>query len=150
MRRRLPLQWRHNWHDSVSNHQPRDCLLNRLFRRRSKKTSKPRVTGLWGGNSPGTGEFAAQMASYAENVSIWWCHHDPQDNTHRMTSTAWQPQGDTHRMTLTHPPWTKWPPFWQTTFWNAFSWMKSFVFLLKFHWILFLMVQLIITQHWFR
>ena len=27
------------------------------------------------GNSPGTGEFPAQMASYAENVSIWWRHH---------------------------------------------------------------------------
>ena len=50
-------------------------LLNRLFRRRSKKTSKLRVTGLCAGNSPGTGEFPAQMASYAENVSIWWCHH---------------------------------------------------------------------------
>ena len=70
------LQWRHNGCDGVSNHQPYDCLLNRLFRRRSKKTSKPRVTGLCAGNSPGTGEFPAQMASYAENVSIWWRHHD--------------------------------------------------------------------------
>ena len=69
------LQWRHNGHDSVSNHQHYDCLLNRLFRRRSKKTSKLRVTGLFVGNSPGTGEFPAQMASYAENVSIWWRHH---------------------------------------------------------------------------
>ena len=47
------LHWRHNDHDSVSNHQPHDCLLNRLFRRRSKKTSKLRVTGLCAGNSPG-------------------------------------------------------------------------------------------------
>ena len=70
------LQWRHNGGDSVSNHQPHDCLLNRLFRRRSKKTSKPRVTGLCVGNSPRTGEFPAQMASYAENVSIWWRHHE--------------------------------------------------------------------------
>ena len=69
------LWWRHNGCDSVSNHQPRDCLLNRLFRRRSKKTSKLRVTGLCVGNSPGTGEFPAQMASNAENVSIWWRHH---------------------------------------------------------------------------
>ena len=69
------LLWRHNGHDSVSNHQPHDCLLNRLFRRRSKKTSKLRVTGLWAGNSPGTGEFPAPMASNAENVSIWWRHH---------------------------------------------------------------------------
>ena len=47
------LLWRHNEHDSVSNHQPRGCLLNRLFRRRSKKTSKLRVTGHCVGNSPG-------------------------------------------------------------------------------------------------
>ena len=59
---------------SVWNHQPRDCLLNCLFRRRSKKTSMLRVTGLCGGSSPGTGEFPAQMASNAENVSIWWRH----------------------------------------------------------------------------
>ena len=69
------LRWRHNERDGVSNHQPRDCLLNRLFRRRSKKTSKLRVTGLGEGNSPVTDEFPAQMASYAENVSIWWRHH---------------------------------------------------------------------------
>ena len=31
------LQWRHNGRDSVSNHQPHDCLFNRLFRRRSRK-----------------------------------------------------------------------------------------------------------------
>ena len=77
MRKAFPsLQWRHNGHDSVSNHQPHDCLFNRLFRRRSKKTSKLRVAGLCAGNSPGTGEFPAQMASNAENVSIWWRHHD--------------------------------------------------------------------------
>ena len=64
------LQWRHNERDSVSNHRPQDCLLNRLFRRRSKKTPKLRVTGLCAGNSPVTGEFPAQMASNAENVSI--------------------------------------------------------------------------------
>ena len=61
------LRWRHNGCDIVSNHQPHGCLLNRLFRRRSKKTSKLRVTGLCSGNSPGTGEFPAQMASNAEN-----------------------------------------------------------------------------------
>ena len=69
------LQWRHNGHDGVSNHQPHHCLLDRLFRRKSKKTSKFRVTGLWEGNSPVTGEFLAQRASNAENVSIWWRHH---------------------------------------------------------------------------
>ena len=48
------LQWRHNGRDGVSNHQPLDCLLERLFRRRSKKTSKFRVTGLLAWNSPVT------------------------------------------------------------------------------------------------
>ena len=67
--------WRHYGCDGVSNHQPHDCLFNRLFSRSSKKTSKFRVTGLCSGNSPVTGEFPAQMASYAENVTIWWRHH---------------------------------------------------------------------------
>ena len=48
-----PLHWRQNDYDSVSNHQPHSCLLTRLFRRRSKKTSKLHVTGLCVGNSPG-------------------------------------------------------------------------------------------------
>ena len=51
-------------------------LLNRLFRRRSKKTSKLCVTGLCAGNSPVTGEFPAQRASNADNGSIWWHHHE--------------------------------------------------------------------------
>ena len=72
----ITLRWRHNDHAGVSNHQPHGCLLNRLFRLKSKITSKLRVTGLCAGNSPGTGEFPAQMASYAKNVSIWWRHHE--------------------------------------------------------------------------
>ena len=75
----MSLPWRHNGRDIVSNHQPHDCLLNGLFRRRSKKISRLRVTGLCAGNSPGTGEFPAQLANNAENVSIlmtspWWCN----------------------------------------------------------------------------
>ena len=72
---RCLLQWRHNERDGVSNHQPHDCLLNRLLRRRSKKTSKLRVTGLCTGNSSVAGEIPTQRASNAENVSIWWRHH---------------------------------------------------------------------------
>ena len=49
----VSLHRRHNDHDGVSNHQPHGCLLNRLFKRRSKKTSKLRFTGLCVGNSPG-------------------------------------------------------------------------------------------------
>ena len=68
-------RWRHNGCDGLSNHQHDDCLLNCLFRRRSKKTPNLCVTGLCAGNSLGTGEFPAQMASNAENVSISWRHH---------------------------------------------------------------------------
>ena len=49
------LRWRDNGRDGVSNHQPHNCLLNRLFRRRSKETSKLRLAN--------------------GNVSIWWRYH---------------------------------------------------------------------------
>ena len=71
----ISLRWHHNERDGVSNHQRLDGLLNHLFRRRSKKTSKLRVTDLCEGNSPVTGEFPAQRASNADNLSIWWRHH---------------------------------------------------------------------------
>ena len=43
---------------------------NVISRHRSKETSNLRDTGLCAGNSPVTGEFPAQRASNAENVSI--------------------------------------------------------------------------------
>ena len=69
-----PLQWRHMGTIASQITSSRLCT-HCLFRRRSKKTSKLRVTGLCEGNSPVTGDFPAQMASNAENVSIWWRHH---------------------------------------------------------------------------
>ena len=68
----LSLQWRHNGRNGVSNHQPHECLLGRLFNAQIKENIKARVTGLCVVNSPVTGEFPAQRASNAENVSIWW------------------------------------------------------------------------------
>ena len=93
-RKHEALRWRHNGRDSISNDQPHNCLLYRLFRRRSKKTSKLRVTGLCVGNSPGrTCEFPAQMASNAENVSIWWRHHGYSFNIYqnRGDKSNWNP-----------------------------------------------------------
>ena len=40
-----------------------------------KNIKAPRHWHLWG-NSPGIGEFPAQMAINAENVSPWWRYHD--------------------------------------------------------------------------
>ena len=81
------LQWCHNEGDS--NHQPHDCLLNRLFKARIKENIKtPCHWPLW---EKSTGErwIPPTRASNGENVSIWWCHHvvmaacdkNPQDNT---------------------------------------------------------------------
>ena len=67
------VQWRLNGGDCVSNHQPQNCLLNRLFRRRSKKTAKLRVTGLCAGNSPGTGESPHK---WPVTQKMLWRHHE--------------------------------------------------------------------------
>ena len=72
----MTLQWRHNERDGVSNHQRLDCLFNRLFRRRSKKTSKLHTTGLCEGNPPVTGGFASQKTSNVDVFSIWWRHRE--------------------------------------------------------------------------
>ena len=52
--------------------------------------------------------------------------------------------------TLTHWGRDKMDAISQMTFSSAFSWMKMFELKLKFHWSLFLRVQLTIFQHWFR
>ena len=70
------LYWRHNDYDGVWNYQPHGCLVNRLFRRRSKKTSKLRVTGLCVGNSPGPvnsphkGPFTRKMFPFDDVIMI--------------------------------------------------------------------------------
>ena len=51
---------------------------------------------------------------------------------------------------LTHWGRDKMAAVFQPTYSNGFSWMKLYEFRLKFHWNLFLGVQLTIFQHWFR
>ena len=69
----LSLQWRRNERDGVSNRWCLDCLFNPLFRHRSKKTSKLRVTGLC--------EYHVVVSPNNEPVArwmfpFWWLHHD--------------------------------------------------------------------------
>ena len=70
------LKWRHYEGDGVSNHWCLDCSLNRLFRRRSKKTSKLRVTVLCGGihrwpvNSPHKGPVTRQMFQFGDTIML--------------------------------------------------------------------------------
>ena len=54
------------------------------------------------------------------------------------------------RYKLTHWGQDKMDTISQTTCWILISWMKMFEFRLKFHWSLFLRVQLTIFHHWFR
>ena len=74
------LPWRHNGCDGVSNNQTHDCLLNRLFRHRSKITSKLRVTGLCAGKSPvpvnslHKGPVTRKMFPFDD--VIMWCIHN--------------------------------------------------------------------------
>ena len=50
-------------------------VYSTVYSRRSSKKHQSSTAGLCEGNSPVTGEFPAQRASNAENVSIWWRHH---------------------------------------------------------------------------
>ena len=56
-------------------HQLKICnnVSSGIDQRKHQSSSSPRL--LCAVNSPVTGEFPAQMASNAENVSIWWRHH---------------------------------------------------------------------------
>ena len=58
--------------------------------------------------------------------------------------------GDLAKLELTHWGRDKMAAIFQTTFSNAFSWMKIYEFQLMFHWSLFLRVELTIFQHWLR
>ena len=80
------LQWRHNERDGVSNRRRLHCLLNRLFKRRSKKTSKLRVTGPCEGNPPVTGGLPPRRGRNAENVR--WRHRVQCNKAGTSTSNA--------------------------------------------------------------
>ena len=61
-------QWRHTGRYGISNHRRLDCLLNRLFRCRSMKTSKLRVTGLSPVDSPHKGPSNAEMFPFDDVI----------------------------------------------------------------------------------
>ena len=69
--------------------------------RKSKKTSKLRVTGLCEGNSPVTGEFPARSASDTEKLSIWWRHHGEMQIRPPTAAAIWQTSCDVATCTST-------------------------------------------------
>ena len=142
------LHWRHNDHGGVFNYQSHGCLLNRLFRRRSKKTSKLRVTGHCAGNSPGPvtsphkGSVTRKMVPFDDVVM---CKTDLFSSVTHLSRSRY-----IKSLFLTHWGLGKMAAIFQTTFSNAFSWMEVFKFRLTFHWSLFPRVHLTWFLHWFR
>ena len=70
----IPYHWHHNERNDVSNHQPHDCLLNHLFRHRSKKTSNSaslafmRRIHQWQVNSPHKGTVTWKMFPFDDMI----------------------------------------------------------------------------------
>ena len=82
-----------------------------------------------------------------------WRHCNRSGHGWRITSpsfTWWGAVPYMQNTSLVNLPLDKMAAISQTIFSGAFSWMKSFVFWLKFYWSLFLRVQFTIIQHWFR
>ena len=107
---RFPLHWRHNEYDGVSNHQPRGCLLKPLFRQRSKKTSKLRVTGLCVGNSPGPvnsqhkGPVTRKMFPFDDVIMSFVFCLIKQGLTHLQYHSVWNVINmHSHKLLTVHP-----------------------------------------------
>ena len=71
------LQWHHNERDGVSNHQPYDCLLNRLFRRRKHQSSASLafVRGIIRSsvNFPHKGPVTRELFPFDDVIMIAFC-----------------------------------------------------------------------------
>ena len=74
MTSRQTLQWRHNEPDGILNHR-RLIVYSTVCSGADQRKHQSSASLTFAGNSPVTGEFPAQRASNAENVSIWWRHH---------------------------------------------------------------------------
>ena len=97
-------------------------------------------------------------ASYNERISYAHVMFNNMDSIQRVsfirTVVAWSVKRWIKHISqwyiLTHWGRDKMAAVAQTTLSNALSWMKMLEFLLRFHWSLFLRIQLTIFQHWFR
>ena len=106
-----PLEWRNKKRDGVSNPRHVGCLLNRLFRRRSKKRSNLRVTGLCEGNSTVTGKFPSPRDSNAENGVIM--HFSALRRNMKLKFFPYRKQGSIY---LTRAlPWLRTPCSWSSS-----------------------------------
>ena len=84
----MPLHWRHNERDGVSNHRRLDYLLNRLFRGRKHQRKHQSFVSLafvrgihrWPVNSPHKGPVTRKMFPFDDVIiiaptTLWFCSH---------------------------------------------------------------------------
>ena len=147
------LQWRHNERDGVTNHRPHICLLDRVFGRISKKTSKLRGTGHlcgeftgWPVNSLHKGSVTRKMFPFDDVIIIDFDQRHSTDYAYGSRFNTLRPTQNGHHFAntyLTHWGRDKMAAILQMTFSHAFSWINMYEFRLKFHRNMFLRVQLI-------
>ena len=112
---------------------------------RGASTLKPWVAVAWGLRQALAGWLASASLLAAEA-----CSQPLRGLGGRQQLPQGQGGGGREQGQLTLLPLDKMAVISQTTSLNIFSWMKMYEFRLKFHWSLFLRVQLTIFQHWFR
>ena len=113
-----------------------------------------RVTGTW------CGEFTSQRPVKRSLICVWTkaqvnnrdAYELRRHRTHYDVTVMYHDnlQDNVYPSTLTHWGRDKMDAIFQTTFSNAFPWMKIYQFRLRFHWSLLPRDQLTILQHWFR
>ena len=98
--------------------------------------------------------FLNENVRIAIKISLKWVSEGPINNIPALVQImAWSRPGDKPlsepmMVRLIHGGWGKIADILQTTFSSTFSSMKMVEFWLKFHWSLFLRVQLTISKHW--
>ena len=87
------LRWRHNGLDSVPNHQPHDCLLNRSFGHRSKITSKLLVFqySRWLDMNYEMLPYKLVCWQISYSHAFWQCVHRSNDTLRSLWVTATEP-----------------------------------------------------------
>ena len=102
------LQWRHNGHDGVSNHQPHDCWLNRLFRVDQRKHQSSAllafVRGIhrWPVNSPHTWPVTRKMFPFDDVImnQATTKQNANSNRVHNSGDTLWR-----YNTEVVHNPW---------------------------------------------
>ena len=97
----LSLRWRHNVRDSVSNHQPRECLLNSLFGAdQGKYQSSASLAFVWGihrgpVNSQHKWPVTRKMFPFDDVIMFTDYFYDANDDNNKNRWARWNDQKDT-------------------------------------------------------